>query len=387
MKHIFLALLLLRSTISAATLELIEPKDNTITSRKVILFKGIADGFRSITINGAYIPIKNNRFSGRFVLEKAKSYNYYTIIGTTKSGKKVELNRKVYLKKNPENVTKSSISAYPKSSAIVKYKSILISGKTKQLKRLIINDKKVTIKKNGKFSHKVTMNEENAYTTFTIVGLGNDNTIHTLKRSYFYKVDKPKKKKKKKEPTPKSKKENPKPIAQPETPVRKSKPTSSIIKKTPPKPSQTDSIEITRKELIKHYGLFDWREKTLRFDQNTSKLPDYLLDIYQEHHLLLEHKEEILVALPLYEIFQPITDVSNYVMKLVDSQFGSDKHLKVVWYNKRQDYWELLYRRNNQVLTPFFWILNDTEIDPYNLTAQNRRTINTFLASPFTLAP
>lgn len=383
MKHLFIALVILCTTISAASLELIEPKDNTITSRQVILFKGTAEGFKTLTINGAYVPIKDNRFSGRFVLEKSKSYNYYTIIGTTSSGQKVELNRKIYLKENPEILTESNITAYPKNSAIVKYKSILISGKAHHIKRLTINDQKVKVKKNGKFSHKVTLDEENTYSTFNIIGLGDDNTIHTLKRSYFYKVDTPSKKESPREPviaTPAQEQE-----AQKEPDIRKSTPSSAIIRETKPKASQADSITITRKELIKHYGLFDWREKTLRFDQNTPKLPDYLLDIYQEHHLLLEHKEEILVALPLYEIFQPITDVSDYIMSLVDAQFGTNKHLKVVWYNKRQDYWELLYRRNKQVLTPFFWILNDTEIDPYHLTPQNRRAINTFLASPFTV--
>lgn len=382
MKHLLFALLLISSSLSAATLELIEPKDNTITSRRVILFKGVAEGFKHITVNGAYVPIKNNRFSGRFVLEKAKSYNYYTIIGTTKAGKKVELNRKIYLKENPDAITQSSLKAYPKDSAIVKYKSILISGKAKHLQRLTINDKKVKIKKNGKFSHKVTLEEENTYTTFSIIGLGKDNTIHTLKRSYFYKVDTPFKKTKK----PK-KISSPSPKTLPTPQIQQSKPSPAIIRNMPPKPSQIDSIAITRKELIKHYGLFDWREKTLRFDQKTSKLPDYLLDIYQEHHLLLVHKEEILVALPLYEIFQPITDVSNYIIRLVDSQYVKNKHLKVVWYNKRQDYWELLFRRNKQTLTPFFWILNDIEVDPYNLTDQDRTSINKFLSTPFSVAP
>jgi hypothetical protein len=378
MKHFLIALLLFSSSLTAATLELIEPKDNTITSRRVILFKGSAEGFRSITINGAYVPIKQNRFSGRFVLEKAKSYNYYTIIGTTKAGKKVTLNRKIYLKEDPENITDSSLSAYPKDSAIVKYKSILITGRAKEMKRLTINDEEVKLKRNGKFSHKVEMAEENAYTSFKIIGLGNDNTIHTLKRSYFYKV---KTTPTKIEPTVTNK------TQAPSTPIRQTPPSPAIIKKTEKKPSQTDTISITRKELIKHYGLFDWREKTLRFDQETSKLPNYLLDIYQEHHLLLEHKEEIMVALPLYEIFQPITDVSDYIMRLVNTQFGANKHLKVVWYNKRQDYWELLYRRQDGTLTTFFWLLNDQEINPYELTDQNRVEINTFLASPFSVAP
>lgn len=341
-----------QTSLFSGTITLLSPPDNTITSKSLIQIKGVAEDISKIQINGASLPVNNNRFNGRFVLKEDNAYTVFHIIGTTNKQEKIEKKIKVFKKYSPSNKNKinSEMSVLPKNKAIVKYEKILLEGSSRNIERIIINNIDVPIKKNGSFKHIITLKKKDDYNDFFIIGFGKDKTIHTQTYSYFLK--------------------------------EKKNPSKILIGNASPKINTKNIITSMMTSIKKEYAHFGWKERPASL-QLPSSLPKQLLKKYNDYFLYLEHQEEILIALPFFTINQPITDISMTILNEIKNQKSQKKLLKILWYNSNNSYWEMYFTLSKGAIIPSLWLLNDQEINPFNLSKENKHKINTFLSNPF----
>ena len=173
------------------------PADNTVTTKKQVLFKGKITNSESLTINKKEISLDSNgKFYEKINLEKLNDYNYFILTATSESGKTTKIAKKVFYKSINQTSTNKKQSqkpfiklSSPENNLITNSPNILFSGKISGSNNLTINGNTIPISKDGFFTYNHTLKNTNDYETFYIIAYSDDQKNKTsISRKIFYRT-------------------------------------------------------------------------------------------------------------------------------------------------------------------------------------------------------
>jgi len=184
---------------SGLEITLFSPKENEITSKPRILFKGQTKSAKYLKLNGATIPLREDgSFFFRDTLTKLNSYHLFTLTAVSEDGGEITLERKIYYKGlSPDSpVVKEVVRPMieimaPPNNFLSHKEKVLFKGRTKHLTRLEINGIPVAMNSKGDFFNRQVLEERGKYKTFLIEGFNELGEKLTKKLRIFFAKDKP----------------------------------------------------------------------------------------------------------------------------------------------------------------------------------------------------
>ncbi len=173
------------------------PAENAISVKEKVLFKGKAEGAKSVYINDKEVELdKTGRFYTKIELSIPNTYHYFVVKAESKEGEITKVSRKIYYKtseitqvKGTEEVKKPFIqlTSPPENLTTTKPK-IIFSGKAFGANAMTLNGVTLNLNKEGEFTYRHTLKKLEDYENFEIVGYAKDPSIRTvIKRKVFYK--------------------------------------------------------------------------------------------------------------------------------------------------------------------------------------------------------
>lgn len=178
------------SSLSSSTqkplINLISPQNDSISNTKKILFKGQVYGAEQLLIND--IPIdftSNGEFYHRVQIDENKDHTLYTLEAIADDKEtKTKLLRRIYFQ-NDNADTPSLIVYSPNDKYVSDTNKISVSGELKNADYVLVNKKKISPNKKGKFSTTISLKNENDYNSISLIAVNKKNKTEIVRSVYY----------------------------------------------------------------------------------------------------------------------------------------------------------------------------------------------------------
>jgi type IV pilus assembly protein PilQ len=163
--------------------------DGQIFNQNNIQIQGTIYNSNLLKFNGATVNVTaSGDFNFDYLLTKKGDFDLLQFQAYTVDRSKVAtVTRKIFLVDQKSNGAMIKISS-PDDNYVSESDEVLIIGIVKNIKKLFINKKEVSIEDNGIFKYDLKLFKENKNNEFNIVGIADNKEKINLKRTIFYQV-------------------------------------------------------------------------------------------------------------------------------------------------------------------------------------------------------